>query len=174
MARSKLTASARRTILAYIRAGGLPVVAAEAAGIDRLSFRRWMRLGRHPRSGPLFRSFYNEVVQARALARLKAEIQAFNNRPIDWLKKDQPRPADLSAGSSLGGKSPIDDSANEEGVDSAPQLEVPMLIERILAILEPYPEIREQMASTLASTLEIEEVDEEETDQEESETPPQK
>jgi hypothetical protein len=88
MARSRyaLTAAVAHLIVSYVRAGGYPHVAAEAAGIPRAVFKDWMRRGAGPRGRALYRDFRRDVLQAHAQARLKAEVEMLEERPLDWLR----------------------------------------------------------------------------------------
>jgi hypothetical protein len=85
-----LTADLEEKILSYIRAGGLPHVAAEAAGVNPRTFRDWMARGegRHPTrpSTPRLRRFAKAVNEAVGQTRLIAEARMFKDHPGQWLK----------------------------------------------------------------------------------------
>jgi hypothetical protein len=81
-----LTPELQARICSYIRAGGFPQIAAEAAGIPAKVFDRWMRYGQAKRPLPLYRDFLQAVRQAQAHARLIAETQALHESPLTWLK----------------------------------------------------------------------------------------
>lgn len=84
-----LSPAIRNTIISYIRAGAYAWVAAQAAGIHRATFWRWMQIGErhHERSkASVYRDFYYEVQQAQAEARAAAEIQVRRDRPETWLR----------------------------------------------------------------------------------------
>jgi hypothetical protein len=81
--RSKLFVLTRQVIqqiTSFIRAGGHPHVAAEAAGIPKEIFDAWMRLGcpvRRPKgskANPEYLVLWRQVMQARGQAQLRAEI----------------------------------------------------------------------------------------------------
>jgi hypothetical protein len=80
------TPALERQISAYIRAGGFPHVAAEAAGVPARAFERWLRRGHNPRRDPAYRTFAGAVRAAAAQARLRAEIAALEGKPLDWLR----------------------------------------------------------------------------------------
>jgi hypothetical protein len=80
------TAELLKTVTAYLVAGGTPHVAAEAAGVPRSLYNRWMRLGREPGSDPVCGHFRAAVRQAHAQSRLDAEISVRKNKPLDWLR----------------------------------------------------------------------------------------
>ena len=80
------TPALERQITAFIRAGGFPHVAAEAAGVSRRTFERWLRYGRQSRRDPVYHAFAAAVRQATAQARLPAEMAVHESKPLDWLK----------------------------------------------------------------------------------------
>ncbi|MFO0929166.1 MAG: hypothetical protein U0736_19440 [Gemmataceae bacterium] len=84
--RTELTPAIEQAILAYVRAGGFPEVAAEAAGVSRDDFAWWLKQGNSPRGGKRYRAFAEAVRQAVAQARLGAEVAAKTDRPLDWLR----------------------------------------------------------------------------------------
>ena len=75
-----LTQHVESQILAALRAGAFPHVAAEAAGIPGRIFDDWMRLGR-PRKGTAknkkWYPFFIKITQGQAQARLVAEMKTF-------------------------------------------------------------------------------------------------
>src|SRR5690348_10863514 len=83
-----------RSITAFIRSGGFPLVAAEAAGVSRERFEQWLQLGSITKGKTTpYRTFTLAVRQAVAEARLKAEIEVFTSDPVCWLRngpKDAP------------------------------------------------------------------------------------
>ena len=83
--RYRLTPEIERQILSFIRSGGYPWVAAEGAGIPRAIFRQWMRQGARPQGRALYRRFHENVLQARAQARLSAEMDTKKLDPRFWL-----------------------------------------------------------------------------------------
>ncbi len=81
-----LTPEVARGILAAIRAGGFPQVAAAAYGIDAATWERWLRRGRRKHAREPYRSFARKVEEAQAQARLRAEIAVMDNDVRSWLK----------------------------------------------------------------------------------------
>jgi hypothetical protein len=65
---TKLTPEAQEQITSLVRAGASSEVAAQAAGIGRRTFTRWMQLGESARTGSALRGFYDAVERARAEA----------------------------------------------------------------------------------------------------------
>ena len=84
-----LTDEITEKIVAYIRAGGFDYAAAEAAGVSDRTFRDWMARGegRHLYRSPTpkLRRFAAAVRQARAEARIGAEIRVYREQPRYWL-----------------------------------------------------------------------------------------
>src|SRR6516164_9462118 len=80
------TPDLEQVVAAYIRAGGFPHVAAEAAGVPRAVFEGWLRRAQAARPGAAYRRFADAVRLAQAQARLGAEIAALKDKPLDWLK----------------------------------------------------------------------------------------
>jgi hypothetical protein len=79
-----LTPRALEALLAYIRDGAYDWVAAEAAGIGRRPFHRWMRRGE--RGEQSYAELYRRVWHARGLARAEAEAWVRRRHPLAWLK----------------------------------------------------------------------------------------
>src|SRR5206468_1043917 len=80
--RPPLTPDVEQAIAAFIRAGGFPHVAAEAAGIPRSVFESWLRRGRNPQGPRKYRAFVRAIDQAAAQARLGAEAASLKARPL--------------------------------------------------------------------------------------------
>ena len=64
----QLTPAIQQAIVAYVRAGGFPHVAAEAAGVSAETFAHWMELGERPRAAARYRQFVDAIRQAVAQA----------------------------------------------------------------------------------------------------------
>jgi hypothetical protein len=92
-----LTPERRAGIVAAIRAGAFDWIAAEANGIDRETFKLWMRTGTRTKKEP-YLSFVREVRAARAQARLSAEIEVRKGQPFNWLRFGPGRERDGEAG----------------------------------------------------------------------------
>ncbi len=63
--RYRLTPALQEQIVAYIRAGGFPHVAAEAAGLPRRVFKRWLERGQRSDAPPDYRAFALAVMEAQ-------------------------------------------------------------------------------------------------------------
>jgi hypothetical protein len=82
----QLTPELQRNIVSFVRAGGYPHIAAEAAGVPQRIFQKWLRRGHGRQAEQPYRGFADEVTQAAAQARLRAEVAIIDKRPLDWLK----------------------------------------------------------------------------------------
>ena len=83
--RSKLTPAVHDQIVAFCRAGAFDWVAAEAAGVHRATFYRWLARGAREARGP-YHDFDDAVRQARAQARVAAETEVRRDQPLAWLR----------------------------------------------------------------------------------------
>jgi len=84
--RYRLSFALQEKIAAFIRAGGFAHVAAEAAGLPREVFARWLARGERPDAPANYRAFARAIREAEAQARLQAELRVRNDKPLDWLK----------------------------------------------------------------------------------------
>ena len=86
-----LTPELQQRIVSYIRAGAFDWVAAEANGVDRFTFWEWIRRGEgEDRDRPQterYAQFAQAVREARAEARLSAEVEVKRGEPLSWLMK---------------------------------------------------------------------------------------
>jgi hypothetical protein len=134
----------QQQIVAFIRAGGYPHVAAEAAGVGWRTFERWMRYGGRQRREPVYHAFAAAVRQAAAQARLRAEIAVMENKPLDWLrygpgKETAERPGWTAA---------VRATARGDGRagNVLENREIRALIASLVQVLAPYPEARRAVA----------------------------
>jgi hypothetical protein len=152
MARSRyrLTPALQTQIVAFIRAGGYPHVAAEAAGLPRDVFERWMKRGQRSDAPAAYRAFARAVQEAQAQARLHAEPTTMTDKPLDWLKAGPGKDSAANPGWTNPGK-PRDASAAK--TNKAEQLQVWCavldLLGRCVERLAPYPEARIALAAWL-------------------------
>ena len=136
--RHPLTPNVQETICAYIRAGGFPQVAAEAAGIPAKVFDTWMRYGNAKRPQPLYRDFREAVLQAQAIARLCAETKAMERAPLSWLRFGPGRETKRVPGWTDGVKpAPIKRSTGKMGLGKMWEL-IPVMLDA----LTPFPAAR--------------------------------
>jgi hypothetical protein len=142
-----LTAEVEGQILGYIRAGGFPEVAAEAAGVARETFALWMRRGEQPRSR--YRKFALAVRQAAAQARLKAEIEIREQQPRTWLLHGPGRDRGGLVGWSAMARSDMGtrDPDNELMMAGA----MNRLLQNVMAALGDHPEVRALVAERISA-----------------------
>jgi hypothetical protein len=144
----QLTPDVQQAITAYIRAGGFPHVAAEAAGIPRAVFERWLEQGKRPKAKPLYRMLHLAVLQARAQARLAAEMAALKDDPLAWLKSGPGRETAEGRGWTVPVKPVVTQDNRTVNVLLEPQLMG--LFAAVLQVLAPFPEARKAVAEALA------------------------
>jgi hypothetical protein len=143
----RLTPAIQQAIVAYIRAGGFPHVAAESAGVPCRVFERWLRKGEERRTSKRYRSFAAAVRQAAAHARLGAEVQVRTDKPLDWLRYGPGRESsDRPGWTSAARPQPISRS-------ESPLLDPAFaaLLARLLEALADFPEARAAAARLIDS-----------------------
>jgi len=147
MSRHPLTPDVQAAICRYILSGGFPHVAAQAAGVPRRVFERWLRLARCRRPRRKYRLFYEAVMQARAQVRLAAEGKALAKDPLAWLKSGPGRDS-LDA---PGWTNPAKDQGqgDSEAVNLLMRRETQGLVALLLRVLQPFPEVRAAVADAL-------------------------
>ncbi len=84
--RYDLTDAIYKKIVDGIRNGAYAYIAAEAAGVPRSVFDSWMKKGVGKEASEPFCSFVADVRTAKAKARLKAELTAFDKDAKAWLQ----------------------------------------------------------------------------------------
>src|SRR5205807_9089469 len=107
----------------------------------------WMRRGATPRSGARYRRFYEQVMQARAQARLAAELETRKKDPRYWLMHGPGRERPGAAGWTNPPKAPaLRKRTSDRAVLSERflRLEAPLL-----QALAPFPEDRTAVALVL-------------------------
>lgn len=150
--RYKLNAGVIRSIAAYIRAGGYPHVAAEAAGIPRDVYTDWLTQGepgKKARGSALAKSLWTEVLKATAQARLAAEIKAFTEEPLAWLKSGPGKERAKNPGWSATVKPVHNENNTQVNLLLAPEMQ--SVFAAILQILGPWPDARIALASALGA-----------------------
>jgi hypothetical protein len=146
--RYRLTSALQEPIVAFIRAGGFPHVAAEAAGLPRQVFTRWLERGQRADAPPTYRAFAAAVMEAQAQARLHAELTARSDKPLDWLKAGPGKDAADNPGWSNPGKPR---SASAEETDKGPSWAgILALFGQCAERLTAHPEARAELAAWLA------------------------
>ena len=146
--RPQPTPAIQQSIVAYVRAGGFPHVAAEAAGVSVELFDHWMRLAERPRASAKLRQFAEAVRQAAAQARLAAETEMRANKPLDWLRSGPGRPTPAGEGwTGPARPAPVAPEKSQEGLSPEGQL----VVAAVMKALAPFPEASAAVAEALQS-----------------------
>jgi hypothetical protein len=143
----QLTDAIQADICAYIRAGGFPHVAAEAAGVPLEVFQRWMELGAKPRFKK-HQAFRLAVIQAQAQARLSAEMTALKEDPVAWLKSGPGKELPGVPGWAAPPK-PASVTNDNRTVNIFGNPELLVLLHTLRGILAPYPEALEAVSAAM-------------------------
>lgn len=136
------TPEIERHITAAIRGGAFAHVAAESIGVPRRVFARWLAMGRRKRARPLYRTFWLEVIQAKAQARLAAEMEARKKDAKFWLRYGPGKEAAEAPGWVSPSKTP-DNKGDGDG------MEVHRILGLVLQVLAPFPEARQALLQSL-------------------------
>jgi hypothetical protein len=142
-ARYQRTPEVAQAITSYIRAGGYPHVAAEAAGVPGPVFEEWLQRGRKKKARAVDRDFADSVRQAKAQARLSAEVAVLKARPLDWLRSG-PGKETASVPGWTGNVRAATGSAGE-----VVPAEFQRVIAQLMDVLAPFPEARAAAAHKL-------------------------
>ncbi len=145
-----LTPSMVKQIVAGIRAGAYPHVAAEAAGVPAETFADWMRRGEQ--KSRRYRAFAAQVRQAQAQARLKAEVDARAADPRFWLRHGPGK----ETAETPGWTQPVKarPPAASAGGDPFGSPEWTLLWATILAALQDFPDARRAVAEAVGQLVE--------------------
>jgi hypothetical protein len=149
MARKRplLTPALETTVVAYVRAGGFPHVAAEAAGVPREVFDDWLLRGKAAVSSTKYHQFFAAVMRAAAEARLNAEVAALQDKPMDWLKYGPGKERAAVPGWSALAKAQA--PAGEKKTSPLLDPDVRALLRALMQALEPYPDARAALGRAL-------------------------
>src|SRR5262245_48403949 len=126
--RWKLTVQSRRLILASIRAGAFEGVAAEAAGIPAQVFQRWLEWG-NPVDRPkgwrphrTWTALWQEVMEAKAQARLACEMKAMQDDPVAWLRSGPGKERPNEPGWSMPVRPSVQKTTNNTNIFRSPEM----------------------------------------------------
>lgn len=143
--RHPFDAEKAQMILAYIRQGGFPNVAAEAARVPRRIFRSWIRRGKSPRGRDPFRGFARDVMQAAAQARLLREVSMAEDEAKFWLSHGPGKETPGNPGWT-GEVRPAAPARRPAVADSWQKV-----CADLVRVLAPYPEARQAAARALSA-----------------------
>src|SRR5262249_26544201 len=133
-----------RAIVAAIRAGAYDWLAAEACGVDRRTFRRWMLWGKRRRKPWV--TLYQDVREARAQARVAAEIEVRKEQPFNWLRFGPGREREDEPGWTESSELKLSGSVDLVHTD-----EWQRIASAIDEALKPFPQARIAVASALSN-----------------------
>lgn len=137
------TPEIHKAVVATIRAGAYDWVAAEANGIDRMTFHRWMRRGETERVEP-FWTFSQDVRLARAQARASAELEVKKEQPFNWLRYGPGREREKAEG-----WTESKEVRHSGSIDVVHSIEWSRIATTIEQALGPYPEAKLAVANAL-------------------------
>ena len=144
----RLTTALIAEVCTRIKAGAFEYVAAEALGIPSATFQEWLERGRQPRAGGLYRQLDDAVRQARAHARLMAEIQLREKDAKVWLLNGPGRETATQPGWGSGRGTRV---ATATAAEQAQAREAWLgLCAALLQALTPFAEARAAAADVLA------------------------
>jgi len=150
----ELTPEREKQLVAFVRAGGHPHVAAEAVGIPKEVFDQWMQLGKPTGRGkntkphPKYTKLWQAVMVARGQAQLRAEIKALDDEPLQWLKFGPGKETQERPGWSGLPRPVVREDNTTVNVLLSPEMQG--VFGAILQVLTPYPEARAAVAAALA------------------------
>ena len=147
--RTMLNPELEQKILASIRGGGYPHVAAAAWGVPDSLWEKWQRWGTGKGARRPYRDFFREVAQAAGQARLRAELAALEADPRSWLKHGPGKEQPANPGWTVMTK-PVPPRRQTLDLFSSP--EVLQLLARVRGVLALHPEVLAAFSKTLEDT----------------------
>jgi hypothetical protein len=134
----------------FVRAGGYPRVAAEAAGVPGELYDQWEAKGTKGGKGVAkYRKMVTLIRQAQAQARLKAEIDCRSNDPKFWLRSGPGKETTTAPGWSQAPKPAVVVDQRQVNLLASPEWN--SLWALILQTLSAFPDARAALATALAS-----------------------
>lgn len=150
--RIKLTPDVEGQILSFIRVGGYPHVAAQAAGIPEWMWNEWIALGEKKGAREPYKSFVLKVNQAKAQARLNAEVAALEADPRFWLKNGPGKETPESPGWAAMVRPMLTQNNQTINLFSSPDFI--QFMATLRAVLAPYPEALMALSKALEAPTE--------------------
>jgi hypothetical protein len=142
MARFPLTPEAERQLIAAVRSGVYPHIAALAVGLPRGVFKILMERGREQKHGRS-RQLWLKVHEARAYARMRAEIEARNKDVKFWLRYGPGKTGAIAFSWSVVRKAGADHPGDPADWHA--------LVAGLLDALTPFPEAKQAVLQALES-----------------------
>ena len=143
----KLTPELENQILASIRAGGFPHVAAKAWGVPDHVFDKWMEWGTGKKHKAPYTQFARKVEQAKAQARLKAEMMAMEEDPRFWLKNGPGKETPQAPGWSAVVRPQLTNNTNTINLFASPDFL--QFLATLRGVLAPYPDALHALTKAL-------------------------
>jgi len=140
------TREVSQRIFGAVRAGGYPYIAAEAYGVAKAVFDDWLAKGNGAGAAEPYRELATGVRQAAAHARLIAEIASHGSDPKIWLVNGPGRETLERPGWSVCVR-PM--ASARHGRNAFDDFECMRLVQFVLNVLEPIPDVRLRMADKL-------------------------
>src|SRR5262245_1663408 len=138
-----------QVIIAFVRQGAYPHVAAEAAGVPRRVLQRWLDLATKRREiHKPYRTFADQLRQAQAQARVKAEIAVLDADPQIWLRSGPGKEREGDPGWSATVKAALQSSGNAAMLAS-PEWNALWCL--ILKSLASFPDARKALVDAMQS-----------------------
>jgi hypothetical protein len=135
-------------IVGWVRAGCYAHVAAQACGVPRRLYRRWLKRGGRKNAPKNYADFATEINTASAGARLLAELDTYKKDPRTWLEHGPGRERPGDPGWTSSARS---GNADQEEDNPLANPELMRLFNKVLKALEPYPEARAHLAAIFAA-----------------------
>lgn len=145
--KQKITAELTKQIAAAIRAGAYPHVAAESFGVPKNVFDQWMEWGTTGKKRQPYKGFAEDIKQAQAQARLRAEMEVFSDDPKAWLKSGPGKEKHDEPGWTGIVKPILTGSTQNINVFTNPDFLKLMAIMR--GVLAPYPDLLERIQKAI-------------------------
>ena len=142
-----LTPALQERIVASLRAGGYPTIAAQAWGVPPRVFRVWLRRGESAHPLEPYRGFAIAVREAIAQARLRAEMTIFESQPRLWLQNGPGR----ETADTPGWTTAVKPTPKRDGSDALSLAAFRKIAAGISKTLGPYPEASAAVADWLAT-----------------------
>jgi hypothetical protein len=141
----RLTAELIEAICARIKAGAYEWVAVESLGIPRFVYQEWINNARRSRRRSVYQGLAAKVMQARAQARLRAEMEVRDKDVKVWLLQGPGRETATHEGWGPAAKP----AASAESTGH--RVRLGELCNLVLKALGPFPEARAAVAKMLES-----------------------
>ena len=135
-----------QAILAYLRQGGFPAVAADAAGVPWPIFESWLHRGEERRAREPLRGFARAVRQAMAQARLLSELTVCKKDPKFWLCHGPGRETVENPGWTNPVRPRARVAAKEDPIETCR-----FLCSWVMEALAPFPDARQKVAELIVT-----------------------